>query len=82
MAFTFGRPTSSVMFKERPRSGWGVVRVKPWRLAGIYPTRKEAEERRARLGDDYVVRFGDGWTWSDDFFWDSKEGKDGGSKKD
>jgi hypothetical protein len=52
-------------------SGWGVIRIKPWHLAGVFPTQAEAVKRMDQLGSDYIVRFGDGFRRSGDFFWDS-----------
>lgn len=54
-------------------SGWGVVRVHPWRLAGIYPTQAEADRRRNKLGGRYIVRHGDGFPQTGDFFWASQD---------
>jgi hypothetical protein len=58
---------------EKMVSGWGVVRLHPWRLAGIYPTQIEADGRRAALGQSFIVRYGDGCRRSGDFFWASRD---------
>lgn len=60
-----------VPMSEKQVAGWGVVRVYPWRLAGIFETQAEALERMEQLSPAYVVRFGDGFPRSGDFFWDA-----------
>ena len=47
--------------------GWGVLRNAPWHLVGFHPDRTQAEEQRARLGDEYEVRFGTNRVGTDDF---------------
>ncbi|HEY7797218.1 MAG TPA: hypothetical protein VIA80_00520 [Hyphomonadaceae bacterium] len=54
-------------------SGWGVIRLHPWRLAGIHPTELEAEQHRRRLGPAFIVRHGDGCRRTGDFFWASRD---------
>lgn len=44
---------------EMLRRGWGVVRMRPWHLAGIFTVSAEAEALAESLGPDYVVKFGD-----------------------
>jgi hypothetical protein len=51
-------------------TGWGVVRIAPWHLAGIFHSQAEALEHQKTLGKDYVVHFGTGFAHSSDFFWD------------
>ena len=41
------------------RRGWGVVRLKPWHLAGIFASSIDAEALASSLGPGYVVKFGD-----------------------
>ena len=53
-------------------TGWGVIQVHPWHLAGIFPTQAEAVARKAELTPGYIVRFGVGFPKSGDFFWDSR----------
>jgi hypothetical protein len=38
--------------------GWGVYRMSPWHLLGIFPTKEEAERERAAVGQEYAVDFG------------------------
>jgi len=40
-------------------SGWGVMRLSPWHLAGVFVTSPEAEQYALTLGVPYVVRYGD-----------------------
>lgn len=44
---------------EMLRRGWGVVRLKPWHLAGIFASSIDAEALADSLGPAYVVKFGD-----------------------
>ncbi len=57
------------------RNGWGVVRSAPWHLAGVYDTKKEAENVAASLGSDYEVHFGEQKVGSDDFVWSGESSK-------
>jgi hypothetical protein len=49
--------------------GWGVVSSHPWRFAGLFPNKPDAEKEALRLGGNYVVRFGDNRAGTDDFVW-------------
>lgn len=49
--------------------GWGVVRSRPWHLAGVFETREEAEAKAAELGEGYAVHRGENRKGSDDFIW-------------
>ncbi len=49
------------------RSGWGVVRLTPWHLAGVFQSSVEAEDLAQRLGGDYAVKYGDHVFGSPDF---------------
>lgn len=40
-------------------SGWGVVRLKPWHLAGVFRESIEAKKLAALLGPAYVVKYGE-----------------------
>ncbi len=53
--------------------GWGVMRLKPWHLAGIFKTSVEAERLARSLGADYVVRYGDHVPGSPDFSFTSPQ---------
>jgi hypothetical protein len=44
---------------EMLRRGWGVLRLKPWHLAGIFASSLEAEALAQNLGADYVVKYGE-----------------------
>ena len=39
--------------------GWGVMRLAPWRLAGVFTASIDAEKFADSLGPNYLVRFGD-----------------------
>lgn len=41
------------------KQGWGVVRLKPWHLAGIFASSIDAENLVMQLGPTYSVKFGD-----------------------
>jgi hypothetical protein len=58
---------------DKKVSGWGVIRIKPWHLAGIFSTQIEAVKRMDELGSEYIVRFGDGFTRTGDFLWASTD---------
>lgn len=49
--------------------GWGVVRMAPWHLVGIYQTSDEAQVRCLDMGRGYEVHFGEGDNVSDSFIW-------------
>ncbi|MES1198578.1 MAG: hypothetical protein ABUS48_01195 [Pseudomonadota bacterium] len=49
------------------RAGWGVIRLKPWHLAGVFLSSKDAEKLAATLGPGYVVKFGDHVVGSPEF---------------
>ena len=51
-------------------SGWGVIRVHPWQLAGVFPTQAKAVERMDKLTPGFVVRFGEGSLRTGEFYWD------------
>lgn len=52
---------------EMLRQGWGVLRMKPWHLAGVFTSSAEAEALARTLGPDYSVRYGDHVAGSPDF---------------
>lgn len=41
------------------KQGWGVVRLAPWHLAGVFASSLEAERLAAQLGPGYLVKYGD-----------------------
>lgn len=47
--------------------GWGVVRLNPWHLAGVFASSIDAENLAEKLGPGYVVKFGDHALGSPDF---------------
>jgi hypothetical protein len=52
---------------DQLRAGWGVVRLKPWHLAGVFKSSVDAEDLAKRLGVGYVVKYGDHISGSPDF---------------
>jgi hypothetical protein len=56
--------------------GYGVVRMKPWHLAGLFPTQAEAEKHRKTLGNgnEFVVRLGSRRLGTDDFIFSEDAG--------
>ncbi|QGZ94243.1 hypothetical protein [Terricaulis silvestris] len=44
---------------EMLRRGWGVLRLTPMHLAGIFSSSVEAEALAQNLGPDYVVKYGE-----------------------
>lgn len=49
------------------KAGWGVIRLKPWHLAGVFKSSIDAETLAARLGAPYTVKYGDHTVGSPDF---------------
>jgi len=49
------------------RAGWGVVRLNPWHLAGVFRSSLDAEALAQRLGPAYTVKYGDHVAGSPDF---------------
>jgi hypothetical protein len=47
----------------------GVVSPAPWKFAGLFSSKLDAENEAAKLGGEYVVRFGDNREGTDDFVW-------------
>lgn len=52
---------------EMLKRGWGVVRLNPWRLAGVFVTSSEAEALAEKLGATYTIKFGEHAPGSSDF---------------
>lgn len=51
-------------------AGWGVLRLKPWHLAGVFRSSGEAERFASSLGEGYVIKYGDHRVGSQDFSFD------------
>ena len=49
------------------KEGWGVVRERPWHLAGVFASSIEAEALQQKLGPSYVVKYGDHVAGSPEF---------------
>ncbi len=49
------------------KQGWGVVRLEPWHLAGVFTSSAEAENLARTLGRDYTVKYGDHAAGSPEF---------------
>ncbi len=52
---------------EMLRRGWGVLRLRPWHLAGIFTSSAEAENLAQSLGADYTIKYGDHAPGSSEF---------------
>lgn len=51
--------------------GWGVVRMDPWSLKGVFPDKAAAEAEAKLVGDGHTVQYGTHWPGTDDFVWSS-----------
>lgn len=49
------------------KAGWGVIRMTPWHLTGIFTSSVDAEILAQRLGRGYAVKYGDHVVGSPDF---------------
>ncbi len=49
------------------KAGWGVVRLSPWHLAGVFVSSVDAENLAHTLGGAYAVKSGDHVNGSPDF---------------
>ncbi len=49
------------------KAGWGVIRLQPWHLAGIFTSSIDAESLAALLGAPYTVTYGEHVHGSPDF---------------
>ena len=47
--------------------GWGVYRMSPWDLQGIYQTKEEAQAQAKSSGEGYVANYGSHRVGSTDF---------------
>jgi hypothetical protein len=54
---------------EDNQTGWGVVRILPWHLLGVYKTSAEAQVRCLEAGKGYEVHFGEGNVARNQFTW-------------
>jgi hypothetical protein len=52
---------------EMLKRGWGVLRLRPWHLAGIFTSSADAENLALSLGQDYTVKYGEHAPGSTDF---------------
>ena len=55
------------------KQGWGVVRHHPWHLAGVFASSLDAEALAHKLGEGYVVKYGDHAIGSPDFSFSNSE---------
>jgi len=62
-----GEQTSMSIQGDLLTAGWGVIRLKPWHLAGIFKSSEDAERLARSLGAPYLVRYGDHVVGSPDF---------------
>jgi hypothetical protein len=44
---------------ETLKQGWGVLRLKPWHLAGVFTSSLDAEKLAQSLGPGYIVKYGE-----------------------
>ncbi|MFJ2526191.1 hypothetical protein ACIOWB_24000 [Pseudomonas capeferrum] len=55
--------------------GWGVYRMAPWHLQGVYDTEEKARAQADASGEGYLVSQGSHRLGSDDFVgWSDKQG--------
>ena len=47
--------------------GWGVIRLSPWHIAGIFDTPQEASALKEKLGAEYEVKYGSNTPGTDNF---------------
>jgi hypothetical protein len=52
---------------EMLKQGWGVLRLKPWHLAGVFTSSADAENLAQSLGPDYTVKYGEQSVGSSEF---------------
>jgi hypothetical protein len=53
--------------------GWGVIRMVPWHVLGIYPTSIVAQIRCMEAGKGYEVHLGEGNEVEQRFVWDDPD---------
>jgi hypothetical protein len=59
-------------------SGWGVLRLKPWHLAGVFRSSAEAEKFEGGLGEGYVIKYGDHRVGTQEFSFEQGANESGG----
>jgi hypothetical protein len=52
---------------EMLKRGWGVLRLQPWHLAGVFSSSVEAENLARDLGPAYTIKYGEHVPGSSDF---------------
>lgn len=52
---------------EMLKRGWGVLRLRPWHLAGVFTSSAEAESLAQTLGSTYTIKYGDHAPGSSEF---------------
>lgn len=52
---------------EMLKHGWGVLRLHPWHLAGVFTSSAEAESLAQSLGPAYTIKYGEHPPGSSDF---------------
>lgn len=52
---------------ERLKRGWGVLRLQPWHLAGVFASSVEAEAFAQALGPAYTIKYGERASEHSDF---------------
>lgn len=52
---------------EMLKRGWGVLRLQPWHLAGVFSSSLDAENLAQELGAAYTVKYGEHVPGSSDF---------------
>lgn len=52
---------------EMLRRGWGVLRLQPWHLAGVFASSVEAESLALALGPAYTIKYGEHVPGSSEF---------------
>jgi hypothetical protein len=58
---------------ETLKQGWGVLRLKPWHLAGVFTSSVDAENLAQSLGPDYTVKYGEQAVGSSNFSFSAAE---------
>jgi hypothetical protein len=52
---------------EMLKQGWGVLRLRPWHLAGVFTSSAEAESLAHALGPSYTIKYGEHTPGSSEF---------------